>query len=110
VNPSYSGKKEAKHVSKQIVEEALKRANILYSLFENQHALHVAEHFKTASLDEVDGILVLGGDGTLNEVINGLMTREDSATIVPPLGQIPAGMGNSMCIWYRWVCRTQRLP
>ena len=40
-----------------------------------------------------DGILAVGGDGTLFEVINGLLKNKKELKI--PLGQIPVGTGNS---------------
>ena len=44
-------------------------------------------------IDGLDGILAVGGDGTLFEVINGLLKNRDSIQI--PIGQIPVGTGNS---------------
>lgn len=40
-----------------------------------------------------DGIVTVGGDGSLFEVINGLIERNGSIPV--PLGQVPVGTGNS---------------
>lgn len=45
------------------------------------------------NISDFDGILAVGGDGTLFEVINGLFRNKDELKI--PLGQIPVGTGNS---------------
>lgn len=42
-----------------------------------------------------DGIVTLGGDGTLFEVINGMMRGNPALPI--PLGVLPFGSGNSFC-------------
>ena len=44
-------------------------------------------------LSESDGLGIIGGDGTLHEVVNGLMQRSSP---FPPIGVIPAGTGNSV--------------
>ena len=41
-----------------------------------------------------DAVLVAGGDGTLNEVVNGLMSASPSGTSALPLGIIPLGTQN----------------
>jgi sphingosine kinase len=41
-----------------------------------------------------DGVCAVGGDGTIHEVVNGLMERNHPALI--PLGLIPAGTGNDV--------------
>lgn len=55
------------------------------------HATSLAE---TLELKGYDGLCVIGGDGTVHEVANGLMNRRDGVTI--PLGLIPAGTGNAL--------------
>ena len=49
---------------------------------------------KDLELAVYDGIIVLGGDGTFHEVVNGLLKRPDGVTL--PLGLIPGGSGNSL--------------
>ena len=44
--------------------------------------------------DDLQGVCVLGGDGTLHEVVNGLMSRPEPRAL--PLGLVPAGSGNSL--------------
>ena len=39
-------------------------------------------------------ILILGGDGTINEVLNGILLREDD--YLPTFGFLPGGTGNSV--------------
>jgi YegS/Rv2252/BmrU family lipid kinase len=48
-------------------------------------------------LSEKSAVIVIGGDGTVHETINGLMQRASIADV--PLGIIPAGSGNSM-MWH----------
>jgi diacylglycerol kinase family enzyme len=52
------------------------------------------EFVKNHSLQEVDALLTIGGDGTVHEVINGMMKREVPCEI--PLGILPSGTGNSL--------------
>ncbi|XP_078370614.1 acylglycerol kinase, mitochondrial-like [Oculina patagonica] len=45
-----------------------------------------------------DGIIVAGGDGTLLEVVTGLLRRSDQEEITKiPIGVIPLGTHNSLC-------------
>jgi len=53
-------------------------------------ALHIA---RDLVLDGATAIVVVGGDGTLNEVVNGIMSCGDIATNVV-LAVLPAGTGN----------------
>jgi len=60
------------------------------------HAIALAE--AAASSNAFDRIVAVGGDGTLNEVINGMLRiylqNGDKIGGCPPLGIIPAGLGN----------------
>src|SRR5687768_14038227 len=42
----------------------------------------------------VDVILAAGGDGTLNQVINGVLRNRETANKLPAIGVIPIGSGN----------------
>jgi len=55
------------------------------------HARELAREFVAA---EFDGVCVVGGDGTVHEVIGGLMERGEPGAV--PLGVIPGGTGNDV--------------
>ena len=40
-------------------------------------------------------MVAVGGDGTVHEVINGLMRRDDNRKV--PIGIVPNGTGNDTC-------------
>ena len=54
------------------------------------HAVSLSREIDQTS---TEGVIAVGGDGTLFEVINGLMGAGDSISV--PVGQIPVGTGNS---------------
>jgi len=54
------------------------------------HAIEIAQN---CNVNEWDAMIAIGGDGTLFEIINGLLKRDHKIPI--PLGQIPTGTGNS---------------
>jgi len=60
------------------------------------HATALAEKATASGL--FDRIVAIGGDGTINEVVNGMirvcMQDKDMSGNYPALGIIPAGMGN----------------
>src|SRR4051812_21028506 len=72
-------------------------------LFAAQHAelevvctkrsCHATELGRDCDLTGYDGVCVLGGDGTIHELIAGLMERLSPLEI--PLGLLPGGTGNS---------------
>ena len=55
---------------------------------------HAAQITRNESLSSQDQVLVVGGDGTLHEVINALMERDQRER--PTLGVLPGGTGNSL--------------
>ena len=85
-----------KRLGRQIADEAvirLKASGIPVKTFYSSgpgKTLSIAQ-----SLDQKDwaGVIAVGGDGTISEVLNGLHSGEDGITI--PVGQIPSGSGNS---------------
>jgi diacylglycerol kinase (ATP) len=58
---------------------------------------HARELAGTLPLEGLEGVGVVGGDGTLTGVVSGLMDRgAKSADELPPLAVIPAGTGNAL--------------
>jgi YegS/Rv2252/BmrU family lipid kinase len=55
------------------------------------HAIEIAEE---SARKGYGSIVAVGGDGTANEVLNGLMAAKGTDRAVPPFGIIPAGRGN----------------
>lgn len=57
------------------------------------HRDHAAELGEQARLDGMDAVIAYGGDGTVNEVVNGLLAAGTGAD-VPLLGVLPGGSAN----------------
>lgn len=91
VNPHAGNKHglKAAHRVSGILNENGHEAHLLISEFPG-NTIDIAE---SIDVDLFDGILAVGGDGTLFEVINGLLKNKKELKI--PLGQIPVGTGNS---------------
>lgn len=62
-------------------------------VFETQFANHARQLASEAVLQKADVIISAGGDGTLNQVLNGMMSVAHENTL-PALGLIPLGSGN----------------
>ncbi|MBR6914414.1 MAG: YegS/Rv2252/BmrU family lipid kinase [Treponema sp.] len=75
------------------IKKILKKRNVEFENFVPQRVGHAAELAKKiADIDERDKkIVILGGDGTLNEVLNGIPEEKFSSI---KLGLIPSGSGN----------------
>ena len=82
-----NGKKAIKALS--IVENRLKERNIEYTVHPTEYKGHATKLTKQLIDDGAKKIVVLGGDGTLHEVINGFDNFENVS-----LGLIPCGTGN----------------
>lgn len=78
------------HVVWDELESILQRRNILYQVYFTKYQKHAAQITKKITSDGGEHTLIaLGGDGTINEVINGIA---DFEKIV--LGYIPIGSSN----------------
>jgi len=62
-------------------------------IIETTFAGHAKELANQLNITEYDGFIGIGGDGTLHEIINGMLSRHDDHKI--PIGIIPGGSGNS---------------
>ena len=93
INPN-SGKRKSVSVFKNILKPSLELNSINYKTKITTHSGHAEQIIESIDLLNFNAILVLGGDGTMHEVINGLLKREDGINL--PIGNIPTGSGNSL--------------
>ena len=93
INPN-SGKKKSIGVFEKVLIPILNKNNHTYTYQLTTHRNHAKEIILKLNLSNIDAILVLGGDGTMHEVVNGILNRDDDKKI--PLGNIPTGSGNSL--------------
>lgn len=92
VNP-YAGKRKGKKIGEQVkslLEQEGKTVNIHFS----DYSGHLTEIAQGINASEEDIFAVVGGDGSLSEVITGRMNAQPDAGGLFAL--IPAGTGNSM--------------
>eukprot|EP01117_Protostelium_nocturnum_P015379 TRINITY_DN595_c0_g1_i1.p1 TRINITY_DN595_c0_g1~~TRINITY_DN595_c0_g1_i1.p1 ORF type:complete len:433 (+),score=202.68 TRINITY_DN595_c0_g1_i1:112-1410(+) len=59
---------------------------------------HGEELCETMSVEGIDVVCCLGGDGTFHECVNGYMKRKDEARLKVPLAVLPGGTGNSFAL------------
>ena len=90
-NPISGTKSSEGMISKLI--DFYKSNNINYYLLKTEYQNHAQVFCKNNNLKKYKDIIVCGGDGTFNEVINGLMLNGSS--VLPRLGFLPGGTGNS---------------
>lgn len=95
INPK-GGRQQAQQVY-EIIRPVLENAHCRLSAFATQGGELTVQAVRELDLRDIDGFVVVGGDGTVYELINGLMTHaEGEGAISKPIGIIPAGTGNGL--------------
>lgn len=92
INPK-AGKGEAINYKDEI-EEYFKDKGDTYEILITEGSGHATEYVKRYDYSERCKVYAIGGDGTLNEVLNGLIGKDVE------LGIIPAGSGNDFVKTY----------
>ena len=102
VNP-VSGKKDSRKYFSKTVEPLLKSMGISYVKHETERKGHATEICQNLNLASIDGIIVLGGDGTANEVTYGLTDfsaksdrNSHGLKTTTRIGIIPCGTSNNL--------------
>ncbi len=91
VNPHGGNKKGIAILEK--VKPVFKKAGAEIDIKETRYAGHARIMANTFNFDGYDGFCAVGGDGTMHEIVNGMLTRKDGKKL--PIGLITAGTGNS---------------
>lgn len=111
INP-VGGRKRAHHIYARKVAPLFRRAAIQVHVVQTEHQGHGRELVEKHALDRgrLDGVVVVGGDGLVNEVVTGLLLRaagevgvdpHDPEASLPPtvlrVGIIPGGSTDATC-------------
>ena len=89
---------EQPRVFREEVSPMLRDAGINTLCMQTRYPGHARELLQAYNLSQVQGVLCVGGDGTVHEVINGLMKRADwEVATRMPVCAIPCGAGNALC-------------
>lgn len=92
--------KAAKGASIKSVDRVIKeleKAGIEADAFVTEHRGHAIEMAKDAVLQGAERIIVCGGDGTVNEAVNGMVLAQKEGGKKAALAIIPSGRGNDFC-------------
>src|SRR4030042_2530430 len=76
------------------IEQLMNQHKLSYDLVRTERPGHGIELTRQAVRDGYKAIIAAGGDGTVNEVINGLMQCKQESLTIPPLGVLCVGRGN----------------
>lgn len=95
LNPQ-SGKGAAgKRISE--IQQALDGLGLNFNLSLTERPWHAAALARAAIIDGYDVIVAVGGDGTVNETVNGILSCQDQNGGDAVLGVLPVGRGNDFC-------------
>ena len=93
VNP-FAGRKKGRDLSSLLASD-LNQSGIKTVVHFTKYVNHAEELVNKLELEENDVLMSVGGDGTISEIITGLLKRKDSFSSKIPLSIVPAGSGNS---------------
>jgi len=94
LNP-HSGNNRAAKVWEK-VKPVFDEAGVKYEFLYTEYARHATKLANETNFDGHDALVVIGGDGTIHETLNGLLSRADGKKI--PLGLLAGGTGNSVLV------------
>ena len=94
-NPYAGGEKRMKK-NLALAENKLKNLGVPYRLHKSEYPKHAIELTRQAVAAGAETVVAMGGDGTLNVVVNGLEYFENST-----FGLIPCGTGNDFAAHLR---------
>lgn len=77
-----------------LVEKELTRLGVNFDATVTRYPWHAADLAQQAVVTGYDVVVAAGGDGTVNEVINGLLLARDAGLGTARLGVLPIGRGN----------------
>ena len=77
-----------------IIKDLLRKYHVSYDPVFTERRYHAMVITRQKIREGYNRIMILGGDGTLNEVINGLFSQNERQTTDITLGMIPVGTGN----------------
>jgi YegS/Rv2252/BmrU family lipid kinase len=76
------------------IEAALARHKMEYELSRSEYPGHAIQLAREAAKEGVEVVISAGGDGTLNEIVNGLMQAGQGGARLPVIGIFCVGRGN----------------
>jgi YegS/Rv2252/BmrU family lipid kinase len=94
VNP-VSGRGRGRQILPQLVEK-FQSANLDYELMQTEKPWHAASMAENAAREGYDLVVTASGDGTANEVVNGLMKARANGFNKTAFTILPVGTGNDM--------------
>ena len=92
VNP-VSGLKKSLKVYYE-AKNYFEKSNCSTSLFVSEYPNHIKDYVSKIDKNTFDRLIIFGGDGTINEVVNGLENSNNLQSF--KLGIVPTGSGNSV--------------
>lgn len=91
VNPQ-SGLKKGLEILKQVIP-IFEKHGVELTILETEKVGHAYEYAYGLDYKGYDGLCAIGGDGTMHEIINGMLKRSDNMKL--PIGLVTGGTGNS---------------
>ncbi len=86
----------------QTIERLLSDSKVNYQIAVSQYPGHSIELARLASLaQKYRAIVAVGGDGTINEVLNGICSTHDQVAELPPLGILYTGTSPDICKYHQ---------
>ena len=91
VNPHGGLKKGLSILEK--VKPIFNEGGVELDILETEYAGHARDYANEIDFSGYDALCAIGGDGTMHELVNGMLTREDGRKL--PIGLVTGGTGNS---------------
>jgi len=85
------------------IKSLLEKHNFSFQFAFTSHSKHSIALVHQAVKQNIKNIISVGGDGTLHNIVNGIMTQNDVPSLEINLGVIPIGTGND------WI-KTHNIP
>ena len=91
VNPHGGFKKGLNILEK--VKPIFDEGDVELNVLETEYAGHARDYANEIDFNGYDALCAIGGDGTMHEIVNGMLTRDDGKQL--PIGLVTGGTGNS---------------
>lgn len=107
INPA-SGSGKGLSIWKE-VQHNLDQSEIEYSFGISNYHKHTIELVSQKYKEGIRNFVGIGGDGTINEMVNGIMSRSDVKLASVVLGLIPVGTGNDWVRNFEQICTPENI-